>query len=310
MRTRATVFGLDVLADSPIAFLEGALAAPTQRRLELGVCGEEARRAWPATATVICSREHLGMESFRIESHPRCGHLLWGAEGGSHLLSADGTRMRCAPEGLPESSWQRFLVGQALPFAALVAGLEIFHASAVVLGDTAVAFTGPSGAGKTSLALALCDGEASFLADDVLALELRDDTLFAHPGTPLAGVATSEAARRRDLGVLAHGPPLAENAREQVVRVEGMAHAVPLAALFFIERTHDGPLEPLFEPAPEAGMLLGATFNFVLATRARLHRLLEVCALAARGRVERIVAHSQLDASTLARAVERRLSST
>ena len=85
-----------------------------------------------------------------------------------------------------------------LPFAALLQGLEVFHASAVVQGGEAIALLGPSRAGKTSLALELCARGASFLADDVLALETREDALFAHPGSPVAGVALEhERGRRR-----------------------------------------------------------------------------------------------------------------
>ena len=63
--------------------------------------------------------------------------------------------LRSRAEDLEAWLWQRFLVGQVLPFAALLQGLEVFHASAVVLGDRVVAIVGGSGGGKTSVGLNL-----------------------------------------------------------------------------------------------------------------------------------------------------------
>ncbi len=85
------------------------------------------------------------------------------------------------------------------------------------------------------------------------------------------------------------------------------AEPAPLAAMFFLDRRPDGPTEPCFEPIADAQMLLGATFNFVLATPERLRGLLDVCALAAQRRVERILIGPSVDAAQLGVAVTRRL---
>jgi hypothetical protein len=310
--TRATVFGLHVQADRRISFLEGASTRPAGRPLDLLVhSGEPVELEWPDSARVICSqREGDDRESFRIEAQSEAGYLIWGRARGSYLLSMDGRRLRCAPGESPPETWERFLIGQVLPFVALVSGLEIFHASSVVLNGGAIAFAGPSGAGKTSVALALRAGAASFLADDVLALESRGDELLAHPGTPLAGIDWREARRLREAGNPAQDETLMANRREQVVRVETTTEEAPLHALFFLDRRSDGPSDPRFEAITDPHTLLAATFNFVLDTPERLHGLLNVCALAAQRRVERIVAHPSVDASKLGAAVQRRLSAS
>jgi hypothetical protein len=305
----ATVFGLDVRSQIPLACLEGSSARPTGRPLAIAMRGSGAERLdWPATGQLLCDeRRPDDSVIFRIEAHPEAGYLISGPDYGDHLLSLDGRQLRCGPPGPAVDGWQRLLIAQVLPFAALLQGLEIFHASGVVREGEAIAFLGPSRAGKTSLALELCDRGAGFLADDVLALEPQAEGLLAHPGTSLAGVAEDEQA---PAGVTDGDTrwEIAVKDGERLLRMPGAAVAAPLAALFFLDRRADGPRRPRFEPFADPQMLLAATFNFVLASPARLCGLLEVCALAARLRVERIVSGPATDACALGAAVEQRLS--
>jgi len=304
---RATVFGLDVWTEVPLPFLEGASTRATGRRLD--VCGQPAGVAALAGRDgfeLICDQvEPDGTVNFRIEAHPEIGYLLWGPSYGAHLLSADGRRLRCAVGDGGEEAWQRLLVAQVLPFAAVLRGLEVLHASAVVIDGQAVAFAGPSGAGKTSVALELCRLGASFLADDVLAVESDGGVLVGHPGSPVAGLDHAEAERVPSS--LESTEVLGANTRELLVRTRVAPAPAPLAALFFLDRRSDGPAQPRFEPATDAKMLLGATFNFLLATPQRLLGLLDVCALAARRPVERVLAGPSVDAAQLGAAVARRL---
>lgn len=307
--TRATAFGLDLHSEVQLSFLEGSSAKPTGRALAVSVQADNTQLDWPDSAELVCDeRQPDGSVIYQIETHPQAGYLIAGPEYGAYLLSGDGRQLRCAPGGRDEGAWQRLLIAQVLPFAALLHGLEVFHASAIVWNAEAVAFLGASRAGKTSLALELCRRGASFLADDVLALESSADGLIAHPGTPIAGVDHAEAERSRTADGSSGGELLAVNARERLVHVSGGAAAAPLGTLFFLDRHANGPEQPLFEPSADTQLLLAATFNFVLATPARLRGLLDVCALAAQLRVERIVVGPATDVSELGAAVEQRLS--
>ncbi len=307
MAVTATAFGLDIESQTPLALLAGASARRTGRALGVSV-SEGARLRWPASSQRLCDDfQPDGSLVYKIETDPQAGYLISGPEYGKHLLSRDGQLLQCDPEGLPDASWQRLLVAQVLPFAALLQGLEVFHASAVVRDGQAVAFLGRSRAGKTSLALELCRRGASFLADDVLAVECRDGRLLAHPGSPLAGVERVDGDSEIEMGEDMGGQVVAVNARERLVRVIGAAEPVPLAAMFFLDRRADGLPSPCFEPVADAQALLSATFNFVLATPARLQSLLEVCALAARARVERIACGPDTALAELGAAVELRL---
>jgi serine kinase of HPr protein (carbohydrate metabolism regulator) len=53
----------------------------------------------------------------------------------------------------------------------------LVHASAVALGGVGILIRGPSGSGKSDLALALVDGGAKLIADDQVAVERHDGAL-------------------------------------------------------------------------------------------------------------------------------------
>jgi hypothetical protein len=306
---QSTVFGLEVRSEAPLSFLEGAATTPVGRTLELSVHdGDTTKLDWPRSAELVCDeRQPDGSVIFQIEAHAEAGYKISGPEYGTHLLSAAGRRLLCVPEGRPHDAWQRLLIAQVLPFAALLQGLEVFHAGAVVCEGQATAFLGPSGIGKTSVALELCRRGASFLTDDVLALETGAEKPLAHPGTPLAGLAHAEARRLDQAGVgQRRGEIVAVNDRERLVRMRP-AEPAPLGALFFLDRRSDGPSRPRFESAADAQTLLSATFNSVLTGPERLRGLLDVCALVARHRVERIFVGPDVSAAQLATAVQERL---
>jgi hypothetical protein len=326
--THATVFGLDVFANGELSFLEGTNAARTGRRLELSLGGLLAPvpDTLPGAELVCDQREPDGGIAFRIEAHAHAGYRIWGPGRGTHLLCGEGRLLRSfagdnadgrpdgglaerSAEGTNSSStdrsgWQRLLVAQALPFAATLQGLEVFHAGAVLLDSAAIGFAGASGAGKSSTVVELCDRGAGFVTDDVLALERVDGELLTHPGAPLASLAQGAERRCSDRAKAT----LAMDGHELIVSMPSAERALPLRALFFLDRQPDGPARPRFEPVVDARMLLSATFNFVLSSPARLQRLLDVCALIARRRVERISFGPLADPSVVATAVEERLS--
>jgi hypothetical protein len=280
-----TVFGLDVALCGSVPLLRARPAMPTGRTLRLRVerTGSDGLD-WPSDADTIC--EELlpdGTPNFAIESHPQAGYRIHGPRYGVHALSADGRAARCYPEG---EEWQRLLIAQVLPFAAVLQGLEVLHAGAVAR-------------------------DRQFLADDVLAVEPVGERLLGHPGTPLAGVARAEAERLEHERRWSEGEQqrvLCAGSRELMVDMQGALEPAELAGAFFLDRRSDGPDRPRFEAVCDPKLLLSATFNFVLAGGERLGRLLDVCALMARLRVERVICGPGADPRAVATAIERELS--
>jgi hypothetical protein len=307
----ATVFGLDVVATRPLSFLDGSSAAATGRRLEVSLEPDE-RPDWPAAPELVCDeRGPDGEVVFRIQRDGGRAYRFVGPGYGETVLAADGTHAWGGPDEAGLDGWQRFLVAQVLPFAAVLRGLEVLHASAVATAAGAVALLGPSGAGKTSLAIALeRAGAGPLLADDVLALQRDGGETLVHPGAPIAAVAVAEAERLREAGAAPRGGLLATNPREEICRASLGDRPAQLRSLFFLDRRPDGPGRPRFEPEPDPRPLLASTFNLVLVGPRRLAALLDVCADLGRLRVERVSCGPEVDPGALAHAVGERLEAT
>jgi hypothetical protein len=300
------MFGLDLRLPGSLTWLAESGTSATGRPVDLTV-GAEADSEWLGDATPISDeRTEDGGVLFQI-ARGECGYRFSGPRYGTATVSPQASRVWGAPGDGGMEDWQRFLIAQVLPFAAVLRGLEVFHASAVAVDGRAVAFLGPSGAGKTSIAMALCRLGASFLADDVLAVERDGGRLFGHPGAPVAGVATEEAERLRSRRSLDAGAVLSSDAREAMVRMKPQRDPAPLQAIFVLDRRPEASPEPRFERVTEPQVLLSATFNLVLLDGPRLEALLDVCSLAAGGMVERVVVGRETDASTLAEVLAERI---
>jgi serine kinase of HPr protein (carbohydrate metabolism regulator) len=89
--------------------------------------------------------------------------------------------------------------------------MSLLHsASCVAIGARAVLIEGPSGSGKSSLALALIDRGAVLVGDDGVRLEPRGDRLHAFPPPNIEGL-----IEVRNLGLLRF--PTAANLRVALV---------------------------------------------------------------------------------------------
>jgi hypothetical protein len=77
-----------------------------------------------------------------------------------------------------------YLLGPVLGFVLRLRGMTCLHASAVAIGDRAIAFLGRAGAGKSTLAAAFARQGYPVLTDDLVALRERDRQFYVQPGYP------------------------------------------------------------------------------------------------------------------------------
>lgn len=130
-------------------------------------------------------------------------HLVYDDTGRFDIDAAGHTIVWRAPRDVSEDAARLDVMSRVLATAMHAAGDVCFHASAVAIGGEAIAFLGPKGFGKSTLAWALVRAGARLLTDDTLRVRL-DDTPFAYPGV-------HELRLRRD--VATRLPPESREAR-------------------------------------------------------------------------------------------------
>ncbi len=227
------------------------------------------------------------------------GYLLWARDYGRVLISPDGLELLCEPDPANEV-WASIIAAQALPLAATIRGLEVLHASGVVLGGRALLVAGAPGAGKSSLAAALVRAGGQLLSDDAVALQLSDGALIAHPGSVVLQLRIEQDQQLSADARAALGHPTSSSTDKRRYVSDSVPDPAPLGALFLLERSAEKPaVEALTAVSPFE--LLASTFNLSVRTSARLLRQLDVVsAIAASRMVYRLRVRPGVDADQLA----------
>ncbi|HYI38592.1 MAG TPA: hypothetical protein VEX39_18435 [Thermoleophilaceae bacterium] len=269
MTRRTHAFGLDLTLPLAVRGLPARDPAPGLPRLVVTLGGAaDVDRAWGARDAQPLVRG----PGLVVEAADGAYRLDWHGVG-IFVLPGDG-RLVCTAEPGGGERWERVLLAQVLPLAATVAGVEVLHASAVAVDGTALAIAGPARAGKSTLACALTERGADFLADDAVGLTRGGAGITVHPGPALARVAAAPDEP---------ADPAGKAGRE----MGGRADPCELGALYLLRRADD-VAEPTFEPGAGFAALAAATFNLLDQTPARLTRQLDLCAdLEGSGRVWR-----------------------
>jgi hypothetical protein len=274
--TRHYAFGLEIDGDLEIPHV--AAVPPTRGARHLTVEVAESRaidRGWNARTveSIVDRRFPDGRPFMSIDYDPGRGFRIWAPHYGRYEVSVDGRRLRSA---IPRrgNRWERLFFAQAVPLAAALQRVGLFHASAVTTPGGVAAFVAPSGTGKTSVAAHLIARGATLVTDDVLALEIVDGVVMAHPGTGVLCIDPLEAQRLcRPIGTVV-GQSDKVHLSTRLVDT-----AAPLHAIFYLERGDDQRelcvrrIEP-----PDPQFLLASTFISYLRSPQYLLDHLDLCA--------------------------------
>jgi hypothetical protein len=300
-------FGLALDGNFPAPGLAGSLAPAGAPAVTIDGARAEVDTAWDAenAERVLNWSVEDGSDYVRIYSHPEHGYRFSTADRGEYIVAHDGRSIVLAPPpGQEPWWWQRYLIGQVLPLAAILNGFETFHASAVAHNGRVIAFLAASGVGKSSLAIAMMLRGARFVTDDVAPLSLVDGVPVVHPGPPLTSIREAEYQRLQSEGVEV-GTPIGRDDSGVRAAIEREEQPLPLGSIYLLERT-DAGAEPVFTHVdPDMRTLAAQSYDFIVRTPARIVRQLDVySAVAAHVRVTRVEIPPSVDAGALAARLE------
>jgi hypothetical protein len=106
-------------------------------------------------------------------------------DGTEFILNKSGTRVWATwPPPLTLEDTATYLLGPVLGFILRLRGTVCLHASAVAVGDQAIALLGPAGAGKSTTAAAFAGLGYPVLTDDVVSLSEKNGALVVEPAYP------------------------------------------------------------------------------------------------------------------------------
>jgi hypothetical protein len=304
--TRA--FGLTVHGNFPAPGFEGRRDPSGTREVTVSLVAADRLEGWRPGAEVVCERRTAAGEPLMLIEREASGdYRIHAPDYGTFRVARDGREILVAPDHPSPWRWQRYLVGQALPLAAILQGVEVLHASAVAIDGLAVGLAGASYSGKTTIAMALVEQGARLLCDDVLAVEPDGAGLLAHPGPAIVNLRHGAAASL----AAADGASTELGRDDEAIRLhlDAGANATPLAALYVLHRG-GGESRPVWEKPTdgEATLLLASSFNFIVLAADRLRRQLDVCArLAQSADVAVLRLPSDASPALVARAVIERL---
>jgi len=211
------------------------------------------------------------------ETRDGSNYIRW--EGlGEILVSKDGACITCHP--FPQSETESFhvyLLGQALSFALVKMGFEPLHATAVAVGDQAVAFAGDCGFGKSTLAASFLEAGHRLLTDDLLLLRATTREFIAYPGP--ARIKLFPKIAEKLLGQRSDSVALNPQTRKQIIPLNQRqicADPTPLRIVYTLAPAREANSKGIriteLSKRESFVALVGATFNRMLADRERLQR--------------------------------------
>jgi len=216
-----------------------------------------------------------GRPFLRVERDAGAGYRVSAVEHGTHLLTPDGAHCASAlPDG-PVWRGLKLLAAQALPLLATLRGREVLHAAGVVVDERLIGIVAPSGTGKSATACNVIAQGGRFFADDVLALEIVDGRVCAHPGTRLLNLYPHDLEAIADAERARLGEPLGVSDKAHFAP-EGFPGALPLRGLLFLRRGGEEAKSTLAPVAHPSARLLGNAFLPYLDRPERLALQLEV----------------------------------
>ena len=164
-----------------------------------------------------------------------------------------------------------YLLGPVMGFVLRLRGIMCLHASAVAVGDKAIAFVGLPGAGKSTTAAAFASADFPVLSDDVVALADDGVQFCVQPGYPRLNLWPDSVCTL--FGSEDALPRITPSWEKRYLQLDQNGHhfassPLPLGAIFILDSRDSSLTAPMIEGVPvnEAFMALVANtyVNYLL----------------------------------------------
>jgi len=236
---------------------------------------------------------------------------IWRATDGTYLRLAyfDGTQFWLDQKGshvwatwsdnLTAEDAASYLLGPVLGLLLRLRGMTCLHASAMVIGECAVAFVGPAGAGKSTTAAALARRGHAVLSDDVATLAENNGSFFVYPGYPYLSLWPESMESL--YGSAEAFPRFSQNYQKRCLSLKKNEllfeeRPIPLAAVYILSERRCDPAPILVDMSPQTAFfaLIANTFaTNVLDGPARAKEFELLGRLVPRVAVRRLHAHEE-----------------
>ena len=153
------------------------------------------------------------------------------------LINASGTIVDAWPApGLDAGTCHQLYLNNAMPMALSRQGKLVLHASAVEVGDQAIAFVGVSGRGKSTLATWFASNGHALLVDDGLLAQPHGDHFMAMPGEHSVRL-WRDSEQLLAAGNIAAAEPVGYTSKRRIPAGDALrfsAQPRPLSAIFLL----------------------------------------------------------------------------
>lgn len=202
-----------------------------------------------------------GTSGFDLQSIP--GLRVWTEGEFFRIHYKDGTEF-CVdrlgssiwavwPDQLSIEDTATYLLGPILSLLLRLRGTISLHASAVRIGDVAVALVGPQGAGKSTTAASFATAGYPVLTDDLAAVKEGGDVFHIIPAYPRIRLWPEAVAML--FGSAEALPLLTPGWEKRYLELDGVFHRfepepLPLAAIYFLDPRTDDQFSPRIDEEP------------------------------------------------------------
>jgi hypothetical protein len=263
---RCSIYGLGVVANSAIPGVPASTIASEDIRISFGslpawlheVSDTQIETSYIADYKSACGEPALRV--FRVLDG-RYYRFRYADETEFVVDNAGSEVWAAWREPLTLADTATYLLGPVMGFVMLLRGVVCLHASAVAIGDEAIALLGPAGSGKSTTAAAFAERGYSVLAEDVVTLDDQVDQFLVRPGYPC--IRLWPAAVKALYGSETHLPRLTPNWDKCYLDLSENFQREPLrlAAIYHLGERREDTRAPFVQALDRADGLMSLVAN-------------------------------------------------